>query len=79
MDIILRQVMRVGALTGIRPVVTRSGAIPVGPSEGIDHDSVASFDNIAAVPKSVLALRLGRLDELGRLQMCDALRAMADC
>ena len=66
-------------LTGIRPAVTRSEAIPVGPSEGIDHDSVASFDNIAAVPKSVLALRLGRLDELGRLQMSDALRAMADC
>ena len=53
--------------------------IPVGPGEGIDRESVASFDNVAAVPKSVLTLRLGRLDEFGRLQMCDALRAMADC
>ena len=53
--------------------------IPVGPTEGIDHDSVASFDNLAAVPKSVLTLRLGQLDEVERLRMCNALRAMADC
>ena len=53
--------------------------IPVGSTEGIDHDSVASFDNLAAVPKSVLTLRLGQLGELGRLRMCDALGAMADC
>ena len=41
--------------------------------------SCVSFDNIAVVPKSVLTLWLGQLDEFGRLQMCDALRAMADC
>ena len=27
---------------------------------GIDHDSVATFDDIAAVPKSVFTTRLGR-------------------
>ena len=73
---VLNNVVVVPVTSTIRSIPT---CIPVGPGEGIDHDSVASFDNIAAVPKSVLTLRLGRLDEPGRLQMCDALRAMADC
>ena len=40
--------------------------IPVGVDEGIDHDSVATFDNLAAVPKSVLTTRLGQLGVGGR-------------
>ena len=53
--------------------------IPVGPDEGIDHDSVATFDNLAAVPKSVLTVRLGSLGATGRRRVCDALDAMANC
>lgn len=53
--------------------------IPVGPDEGIDHDSVATFDNLAAVPKSVLTTRLGSLGADGRRQICNALEAMANC
>ena len=53
--------------------------IPVGPDEGIDHDSVATFDNLAAVPKSVLTVRLGTLGIGGRRRICDALGAMANC
>lgn len=53
--------------------------IPVGPEQGIDHDSVATFDNLAAVPKSVLTTRLGRLGVDGRRQICDALDALANC
>lgn len=53
--------------------------IPVGADEGIDHDSVATFDNLAAVPKSVLTTRLGALGVGGRLRICGALAAMADC
>ena len=53
--------------------------IPVGVDEGIDHDSVATFDNLASVPKSVLTKRLGRLGVGGREQICSALEAMADC
>ena len=53
--------------------------VPVGPGEGVDHDSVAAFDNLAAVPKSVLTTRLGALDDGGRRAMCEALRALADC
>jgi mRNA interferase MazF len=53
--------------------------IPVGPDEGIDHDSVATFDNMAAVPKSVLTARLGALGPGGRRRICDALQALANC
>lgn len=62
--------------TTIRHIPT---CIPVGPDEGLDHESVASFDNLAAVPKSVLTVRLGALGIGGRRQMCDALDAMANC
>lgn len=53
--------------------------VPVGPGEGIDHDSVASFDNLSTVPKAVLTVRLGSLGPGGRSQICEALAAMADC
>lgn len=53
--------------------------IPVGPDHGIDHESVATFDNLAAVPKSVLTTRLGGLGIDGRRQICDALDALANC
>lgn len=53
--------------------------VPVGPDEGIDHESVATFDNLASVPKSVLTLRLGSLGVGGQRQICDALDAMANC
>lgn len=53
--------------------------IPVGPEQGIDHDSVATFDSLAAVPKSVLTTRLGRLGTGGRRQICEALDALANC
>lgn len=53
--------------------------IPVGPDEGIDHDSVATFDNLAAVPRSVLTRRLGKLGADGRQLICEALAAVANC
>lgn len=67
----------------VAPVTSTIRDIPtcirVGADEGIDRDSVASFDNLAAVPKSVLTTRLGRLGIEGRRQICGALAAMADC
>lgn len=53
--------------------------IAVGSEEGLDHESVASFDNLAAVPKSVLTAKLGELGVGGRLRICEALAAMANC
>jgi mRNA interferase MazF len=53
--------------------------VAVGPTEGIDHDSVATFDSLAAVPKSVLTRRLGSLGIDGRQKICHDLSAVADC
>jgi mRNA interferase MazF len=53
--------------------------VPVGRDQGIDRDSVAAFDNLGAVPKSVLTNRLGSLDIDGRRQICQALEAVANC
>ena len=67
----------------VAPVTSTIREIPtcvrVGPDEGIDHDSVAAFDNLAAVPKTVLTKRLGRLGVDGRRRICEALEAVADC
>jgi mRNA interferase MazF len=67
----------------VAPVTSTIRTIPtcvaVGSDEGIDHDSVASFDNLAAVPKSVLTTRLGSLGAGARQRMCEALQALADC
>ena len=53
--------------------------IPVGSEEGIDRESVVSFDNLGAVPKSLLTVRLGSLGSEGRHRICGALSAVADC
>ena len=73
---VLNNVVVAPITSTIRPIPT---GIRVGPDEGIDHESVATFDNIAAVPKHLLTIQLGRLGPAGRLDMCSALRALADC
>ncbi len=62
--------------TTIRKIPT---CIPVGPEQGVDRDSVASFDNLAAVPRSILTSRLGTLGVAARQQVGAALEALADC
>lgn len=73
---VLSNVVVAPVTSTIRDIPT---CIPVGPDEGIDHDSVATFDNLAAVPKSVLTTRLGELGGGGRHLICGALDALADC
>lgn len=73
---VLSNVVVAPVTSTIRAIPT---CIPVGPDEGIDHESVATFDNLATVPKSVLTRRLGALGAGGRSQLCAALSAMADC
>jgi mRNA interferase MazF len=73
---VLNNVVVAPATSTIRSIAT---CIPVGADEGIDHDSVAMFDNLAAVPKSVLTTRLGSLGADGRLRICHTLEAMANC
>ena len=73
---VLNNVVVAPVTSTVRDIPT---CVPVGPDEGIDHDSVATFDNLAAVPKSVLTVRLGSLGPGGKRQICAALAAMSDC
>ncbi|MFV2021124.1 type II toxin-antitoxin system PemK/MazF family toxin [Micromonospora sp. LOL_023] len=58
----------------VRPYLTRvtvapitstirglSTEVPVGPANGLDHDSVVSCDNVVTIPKSTLGRHLGYL------------------
>ena len=73
---VLNNVLVAPVTSTIRDIPT---CIRVGPDEGIDHDSVAAFDSLAAVPKSVLTTRLGQLGIGRRGLICDALNALANC
>lgn len=73
---VLNNIIIAPVTSTIRSIPT---CIPVGVDEGIDHDSVATFDNLVVVPKSVLRRRLGQLGVGGRQQICSALDAMANC
>ena len=53
--------------------------IPVGKAEGLDHDSVATFDNLSSVPKLFLTKKIGILSQESKLLLCTALNALADC
>ena len=72
----LRNVVVAPVTSTIRSIPT---CVPVGVDEGLDHDSVASFDNLSVVPKSVLTVRLGAIGPAGQGLLCEALRALADC
>ena len=73
---VLNNIVVAPVTSTIRDIPT---CIPVGVDQGLDHESVATFDNIAVVPKSVLMSRLGQLGVSGRQQICSALEAMANC
>lgn len=73
---VLNNVVVAPITSTIRQIPT---CIQVGSAEGLDRDSVAAFDNLAAVPKSVLTKRLGQLGAGGRRQICTALEALANC
>ena len=62
---VLNNIVVAPVTTTLRDIPT---CLPVGPEHGIAHDSVATFDNLAAVPKSVLTTRLGQLGTDGRRQ-----------
>ncbi|MCZ7588014.1 MAG: type II toxin-antitoxin system PemK/MazF family toxin [Gaiella sp.] len=74
-----------GVLHGIvvAPVTRRIRGIRtevrLGPEDGLPHDCVASFDNLQVFGRTLLTERLGGASEARRLQICRALRALADC
>jgi mRNA interferase MazF len=52
--------------------------IPLGPDEGLPGACAATFDNLQRIRRSALTTRAGALGAR-RLEVCAALRALADC
>jgi mRNA-degrading endonuclease toxin of MazEF toxin-antitoxin module len=61
-----------------RTIRRTPGELSVGTDEGLPVDSVANFDGLSSVPKSMLVRRLGRLGPRAP-ELCDVLGAMAGC
>jgi len=55
-----------------------STEVPVGPANGLDHDSVVSCDNIVTVPFSALGRQLGFLLTEQEATLAEAIRAAFD-
>jgi mRNA interferase MazF len=66
----------------VAPVTRTVREIPteirLGGAEGLPVECVASFDNVQRIRRSALAERAGDLGPR-RQEICDALRALADC
>lgn len=66
----------------VAPVTRTRRSIPteisLGANEGMTVDCAASFDNLQRVQRSVLTSRVGDLG-IRRPEICEALRALADC
>ena len=76
---------------GVRPYLARvtvapitskirglSTEVPVGPANGLDHDSVVSCDNIVTVPKASLGRHLGYLMPAQETALAEAILAAYD-
>ena len=67
----------------VAPVTTRIRSVPselpVGAAEGLPVESVASFDNLRAIPKTMLVRRLGALSPERRYLLCAVAAATLDC
>ena len=55
-----------------------STEVPVGPANGLDHDSVVSCDNIVTVPSSALGRQLGFFLTEQETALTEAIRAAFD-
>ena len=62
-----------------RTIRSTETIVSVGREQGLRFESVATFDNLISVSKSQLTHQIGALSDGGRLEMCNALRAMAEC
>jgi mRNA interferase MazF len=55
-----------------------STEVPVGSTNGLDHESVVSCDNIVTVPTSVLGRHVGYLFPAQEAELAAAIRAAFD-
>jgi len=67
----------------VAPITSTLRSIPtcieVGAAEGLDHESVATLDQLRSVPKAALVHRIGVLGSGRRHEIREALAAFADC
>jgi mRNA interferase MazF len=67
----------------VAPVTsTRRGApseVPVGPAEGLKHDSAVNCDHVQTVERARLVSFVGSLDEVQMRRVCRALAIATGC
>jgi mRNA interferase MazF len=67
----------------VAPVTsTRRGApseVPVGPNEGLKHDSAVNLDHVQTVERGRLVSFVGSLDAAGMRRVCRALAVATGC
>lgn len=60
----------------VRPIPTH---LPLGDDEGLSVPCAAAFDNLQPIRRSFLITRAGGLSPTRRVELCRALRSLADC
>jgi mRNA interferase MazF len=53
--------------------------LPLGDDEGLSVPCAAAFDNLQPIRRSFLTTRAGGLGPTRRVELCRALRSLADC
>jgi mRNA interferase MazF len=72
---VLKRVVVAPVSRTVRNIPTEIG---LGPSEGLDSDCAASFDNLQPILRSALTERTGTLGPRHH-EICETLRTLADC
>ncbi len=66
----------------VAPITSRvrglSVEVPVGPAQGLDHDSVINVDNVQTVPSSAVGAYVGLLTPLQERLLAQAIRFAFD-
>ncbi len=67
----------------VAPVTTTErrliSELPLGRADGLRRECVATFDNLASLPKSAFTQQMGALAAGRWHEICDAMRAAIDC
>ena len=73
---VLRTVLVAPVTRTVRGIPTE---VPLGSTEGLPAESVATMDNVLAFPKTMLTRRMGGVPPARHHEICDAVRAAVDC
>lgn len=73
---VLSTILVVPATRTIREIPTE---VIIGPEDGMPYECVLSFDNVSAVPKSLLTEHITTLDPVRLPELCHALAIATGC